>query len=259
MSAPQRSLTEPAAELTHDSYGDTWWGSVPITVVSSRDPQYGENGYFLRALERQSGSLNGRSVLEIGGALSHRLAAIARYRRVEASIVDYSKAGVDASQRFFDAYGCQVEPIHSDVFALSGRSFDVVTHWGVLEHELDPAPLLAKCVELARQAVIFTMPDIRGPSGWMWKKLAPENYARHVYHTDVSVLATFAALGWKAKAFSWGQPFLYMQTGNDRCLLRSSLYKLQAAIDKPACMGLPYDRGVKYLPQNRGFIANPIT
>ena len=171
--------------------------------------------------------------------------------------MDYSKGGIEASQRFFRAYGCDVELIHSDVFALTGSQFDVVTHWGVLEHQTDPLPLLAKCVELAREAVIFTMPDLRGPSGWLWKKLDPGNYARHVYHSDQAVLSAFAKFNWKATAFSWGQPFLYMQTGRDSGLLRSTLYNLQAANDKLAYLRLPYHRGIRYLSQNRGFIARP--
>jgi len=251
------SYTFQAPELTNESYWDSWWKSVPIELVGQRDPQHGQRGYFLKAIERHAGSLKGKSVLEIGGAFSQHLAAMARYRDVKAAIVDYSRDGIDASRRFFDAYGCEVESIHSDVFALSGRQFDLVTHWGVLEHQVDPLPLLAKCTELARETIIFTMPEMRGFSGWLWKKLSPQNYARHVYHDDNAVFSAFNKLNWKARAFSWGQPFFYMQTGNNRGFLHTMLYDIQAVIDKAAYLGLPYDRGMRYVSQHRGFVAKP--
>src|SRR5437879_2979377 len=112
-------------ELTSSDYWDSWWSSSSMAIARDDDPQYGERGYFLKAIENRFGPLAGKSVVELGGCSSYRLMSLAKFRRMLATAIDYSEVGIERSKKFFQAYGCNVELICSDFFspALNDRRF----------------------------------------------------------------------------------------------------------------------------------------
>ena len=114
-------------ELTSIQYWDEWWETCPLGVVSASDPAYGKEGWFLRFMDRECGSLQGKSVIEVGGAMSYRLLALARFRGVVPTVVDYSSLGLDKTRELFALHGIAVNCIQADMYEISG-CYDLVTH-----------------------------------------------------------------------------------------------------------------------------------
>jgi 2-polyprenyl-3-methyl-5-hydroxy-6-metoxy-1,4-benzoquinol methylase len=245
-------------ELTSPQYWDSWWSSQPHIILKDNNPQYGAHGYFLKAMEKRFGPLNGKSVVELGGSTSYALMALAKYRSMCATAIDYSEKGIQESRRFFFAHGCSVELIHADFFSpeLNHRHFDLVTHWGVLEHQIDPFPLIKRSVEFAAPGgkVIFAMPQMRGPGAWLWKKLSPKSWFYHIYHTDRAIISAFSSLGWTCRRTFWGEPFIHMTPCESTGWLAALAGFAQKWGRRSAILKIPYQYGMPYFSGNRGFV-----
>src|SRR5438067_2193723 len=103
-------------ELTSKQYWDQWWSrdTQKVDPLQEHWAEFGRNGFFLRAVERHVGSLNGRSVLELGGCMSNRLLSIAKWRDATVTVVDYSVGGLARTGRLFEDNGCRVELLACD-------------------------------------------------------------------------------------------------------------------------------------------------
>jgi 2-polyprenyl-3-methyl-5-hydroxy-6-metoxy-1,4-benzoquinol methylase len=75
--------------------------------------------------------------------------------------------------------------------------FDVVTHWGVLEHFAHPEELLIQSAELLKPGgyVVFGMPNMEAAGAHWWRKYAPANWAKHIFHSDERVRQACANAG----------------------------------------------------------------
>jgi SAM-dependent methyltransferase len=250
---------EPS-EITSPEYWDSFWSPVEYGAISTDDPQNGPRGYFLKAMDRHAGPLAGKTVLELGGGMSQRLVALAKYRQMQATAVDYAPETVKKSRKFFAMNGCNVELLCENFFspALDNRKFNLVTHWGVLEHQIDPMPLLQRSVGLCSPdgKIVFTMPQMRGPGAWLWKHFSPSTWEKHIYHSDEAVKDCFARLRWSCKPVFWGAPLIHMMPSDiqglaghllEKCQNFSSYYLAKA--------GMPYQYGLPFISENRGFIA----
>ena len=252
-----------ANDLTSASYWDKWWNrDAPLDPpIRSHWTEIGANGYFLRAVERYTGSLTGKSVVELGGALSNRLLAMAKWRNVQATAIDYSRVGLASSQKMFENNGCSIELICGDFFdrSLTAKQFDVVTHWGVLEHQIDPQPLIRRSIELAKPGghVIFTMPQMLGPGAWLWRHWSPESWKLHILHRDDSISQAFADCGLSCKRIFFGAPFIQIEPCETKGVLSRVASFSQFWIRQFGRFRiLPFDRGLPYLSENRGFVGH---
>jgi 2-polyprenyl-3-methyl-5-hydroxy-6-metoxy-1,4-benzoquinol methylase len=252
-------------DVTGSEYWDRWWRSQPIPIpLQPHWPEFGKRGYFLRAVERHTGPLNGKSVVELGGAMSLSLLAMVKWRGVKATSIDYSPASVAPTKRMFADNGSEVECIADDFFspAIQGRCFDLVTHWGVLEHQRDPAPLIELSTRLCAPngKVIFSMPQMKGPGAWSWKRQAPENWGYHIYHSDHEILRALARAGFHAKRVFWGLPFLQMNGLPLTGQWQKVAAKVQWCLYQADRYGFsPYNYGLPYLSYVRGFVAERVT
>jgi len=104
----------------------------------------------LQALEKRIGPANGRSLLDVGAYIGVfvEVAAAAGWN---ASGVEPSAWAASVAQR----QGVNVIHGTQDAPELSGRHFDVVTMWDVIEHMPDPSGELAKAYERLK------------PGGWI--------------------------------------------------------------------------------------------
>src|SRR4051812_17805718 len=131
--------------LASPAFWDAVWQAGHATrAVPEKDVHFGRRGTFLRVVDRHLGvSPAGLSVLEVGGALSYRLLALAKFRGMKATALDYSRTGLELTRTLFAENGCSVETLEQDFLAWepAGRTFDLVVHWGVAEHFKDPTPL----------------------------------------------------------------------------------------------------------------------
>lgn len=168
-------------------------------------------------MDRQIGltHLRNARIVEFGGAASRFLLDFALYVHAHVTAVDFSPVGIEATRLLFGQYGIQGEAVHADMFSwdIEPGSFDVVTHWGLLEHFTDPEPVLAASARVVRKDgwVVFTMPNMMAAGASLWRRYAPENYSKHVLHSDKDVADACARVGLQLKSvFYSGPPLLRM-------------------------------------------------
>ncbi len=249
-------------DLTSASYWDQWWQSdAPLDPpIRPHWTEIGQNGYFLRAVERRIGSLQGKTVAELGGALSNRLLAMAKWRQAKVTAIDYSHTGLARSRQMFENNGCAIELLCGDFFdhSLTKKQFDLVTHWGVLEHQIDPAPLIQRSLELTKPGghLVFTMPQMLGPGAWLWRRWSPKSWKLHVLHRDAVIFKAFADQGVQCKSIFWGAPFIQIEPCESSGMLPRIASFAQFWIRQFGRFRfLPFDRGLPYFSENRGFVA----
>jgi 2-polyprenyl-3-methyl-5-hydroxy-6-metoxy-1,4-benzoquinol methylase len=249
-----------SAEITSPEFWEAFWSSVAYSELKEDDPHYGPRGYFLKAMDRHCGSLVGKSLLELGGCMSQRLIALAKYRDMKATAIDYAPAACEKSRQFFYRNGREIEVLCGDFFSreFDGKQFDLVTHWGVLEHQVDPIPLIRRSVEFCAPGgkLIFSMPQMRGPGAWLWRKFSPSTWANHIYHPDQKILECFSQLQWTCKPIFFGPPLIHMTPSDLKGALGWFLEKCQNLAGYYfARAGMPYQYGLPFISANRGFVA----
>lgn len=251
-------------ELTDSQYWDAAWSRFGhIKRLSRRHGMLGKNGFFVRAMRRHAGKVEGRRVAELGGGASYRLLALAKWERCEVVAVDYSSEGLKRTAELFRTNGEHVETIQEDFLRWTpqGEKFDVVTHWGVIEHFRDATPILKLCAELAKDdgRIVFGMPNMSALGHILWERWSPANWERHVYHSDEYIEQACQAAGLRLeKRFHFGPPLIMATDPEKRTwmtraatLLHRGLYAL--------CWALPiYDRGFLWLSSERGFVARKL-
>src|SRR5215469_880623 len=248
-------------DLTGSSYWDSWWqNDAPLDPpIRPHWTEIGQNGYFLRAIEKHTGPLELKSVVELGGALSNRLLAMAKWRNANVTAIDYSRTGLARSKKMFHNNGCDIQLICGDFFdrSLTTTHFDLVTHWGVLEHQIDPRPLIERSLELAKPGgyVILTMPQMLGPGAWLWRRWSPESWKVHALHTDAVIFRAFADCGVACKRIFFGAPFIQIEPCETKGVLPSFASFAQFWIRQFGRFRIvPFDRGLPYISENRGFV-----
>ena len=63
--------------------------------------------------------------------------------------VDYSSIGLEKTKRVYAKNDCSIKTIQADFFDWNPgkEKFDLIVHWGVLEHFQDPHAILKLCSE----------------------------------------------------------------------------------------------------------------
>lgn len=181
-------------------YWEDRWSRIPAKpfVIEEKHHDYGRNGVWIRFLRRFV-DLEGKSVLEVGGARSLRLVALAKWCGVKATALDFSATGLAQLQTLAELNNVDVEAILADVanYAHVERSFDFVLHIGIIEHLADPRDFLRSCWTLVSPGghMIFSMPNMEGLPGILWKRYNPSKFSLHLYHDDESVYRWIDQLG----------------------------------------------------------------
>jgi hypothetical protein len=191
--------------------------------------------------------------------MSHRLICLSKFGRMRATAIDYAPVAVEKSKKFYAAHEVDIEVKCSDFFSpeLDGRKFDVVRHWGVVEHYVDPFSILKRSVDLCSEGgkVIFMMPQMRGPGAYFWRKLCPDNWKDHFYHKDRNIMLSFNRLGWRCKRIFFGSPFIHMTPCESTGMIPAILSFGQRIVDRLGDFGVPYQYGLPYISSNWGFVA----
>jgi 2-polyprenyl-3-methyl-5-hydroxy-6-metoxy-1,4-benzoquinol methylase len=248
------------ATVSHEAWDDVWRQSAQPLHLNERDVYWGRHGVFVRVLRRQVGSLQGKRVVELGGAGSRFLLAAAKWEGARVTAVDYSEPGLERLRTMFEANECSVETIWADMFTVNGLqgTSDVVFHWGLLEHFPDPVPLMQLSARLLKPggAVVFSMPNMRAIGATLWQRWSPQSWARHVYHSDAAVNSACGAAGLhRVQCFYWG-PLLLQQGPWERTgVLPTVMTVLQRACNLVNRLTYVYAHGDSRLSLHRGFLA----
>lgn len=130
-------------------------------------------------LEKMIGQGNGRTLLDIGAYIGVFVEVAGRSGWVAEGIEPSAWAAAAAQQRGLSVMEGAVGSPH-----LSGRQFDVVTMWDVIEHVSDPLETLRQAYMLTKPGgtiVVHTM-DISSPIAKIMHKRWPWLMAMHVHY-----------------------------------------------------------------------------
>jgi len=230
-------------------------------MLRANDFYAGRDGLFLKLVRRYAGDIRGKSVVELGGGgNSMRLLALAKWLDVEATVVDFSEEGLRVVEKLFAANGCRVRLISADLNTwVPEAPFDVVTHWGVLEHFLDPRPLLATSAAALKPggSLMFYMPNMEALAARLWKRWSPANWGVHIWHSDELVLRNMHELGLTdIQSFHYGIPFVKMAPWEQASPIQLPFDLLQKIASASARILPIYHRvGHRKISMERGFSA----
>jgi 2-polyprenyl-3-methyl-5-hydroxy-6-metoxy-1,4-benzoquinol methylase len=204
---------EAVGVLTNEQYWDEHWRTrTRLHDLRASHGLWGKRGNFLTLLESRIGPLRGKRVLEIGGGYSIRLLSLAKFRGCECTALDFSPAGLHATRELFAFNGCTVNTIQGDMFDQKfAASFDLVCHWGVLEHFVDPEKVLRISAQALAPggAMVFSMPNMQAWAAGLWRKYAPKNHSHHIFHSDTDLSTACERLGLNfMPSVHWGVPLI---------------------------------------------------
>jgi len=245
--------------LTDAEYWDGFWSGSSNRVITSDDPLYGSNGDFLRMMRAHVGPLISPSVIELGGAGSYRALALAKWCGAKVTLCDFSPIGLQRTRTIFDVNGCQAELVEGDFFEWSsaGRTFDLVTHYGVLEHFGDVAALMELCRVLLAPGgtLLFTMPNMKALGSYFWRNMAPSNWRTHIYHSDRRIRSECASVGLcVVETFHTGSPLLQITRWERENAGTHLLTFGQRAFDRVGTIVPIYHLGWGPVSRYRGFV-----
>jgi SAM-dependent methyltransferase len=233
-----------------------------IRVFPAKHGMLGRRGYIFRMARRHLGELARKSVLEIGGGGgAYFLLALAKWGGARAFAVDYSPVALDLTKAVFAKNSCAVETYLGDIFEWNppnGKQFEMIVHWGLMEHFNDPTPLLRVCYKLLAPggSLLFSMPNMQAWGAWFWRHWCPKNWSVHIYHSDESVRAACAAAGLELqKHFFFGPPLLQTGPWERPGLLPALVSKGNYVFAGLYSLFPLFSRGLRALSYHRGFLA----
>ena len=206
-------------ELTDAAFWDKQWTTRSLAarnVKWLRGGDFGSHGLFLRIMRRFApGVFNRKDVIELGGACSRFLVDLAKFENARVCAVDYSPIGVEQTRKMFEEHGVVGEVLEADFFDLPNQNlrYDVVTHWGLLEHFSVPALIISISSSLLKPGgyLVFTMPNLDAAGAYFWKWFSPQNHAAHILHSDKVILEECERAGLQlVRLFHSGPPLLRM-------------------------------------------------
>lgn len=205
--------------LTGTEFWDDQWkirsGAARFTKFL-RAGDFGKHGFFLRLMRRFAPDVfQGASVIELGGACSRFLIDLAKFENARICAVDYSPTGIEQTVKMFQECGVAGEVLEVDFLNWpdTNTRYDVVTHWGLLEHFSDPDLILFLSSRLLKLGghLVFTMPNLAATGAWFWKRCSPSNHAAHIFHNDQVVIEACERAGLKlVRLFHSGPPLVRM-------------------------------------------------
>jgi 2-polyprenyl-3-methyl-5-hydroxy-6-metoxy-1,4-benzoquinol methylase len=253
MDAPHGALTDPA-------YWDGVWAETAVEHLSPLDRRFGRDGEFMRMIRRRVGDLAGTRVLELGaGGANYRLLALHRWGGAHVTAIDYSEVGLEVLTRLFRINGAEVDVVPGDFLhaPFPKRDFDLVVHWGVLEHFSDPVPVLRVCRAALRSGgrVLFSTPNMEAWAAHGWARYSPRNWSRHVLHDQAALRRACAAAGLEFECeFYFGGVALQM-AGWERRGLVPALLGFAQCVERVAWRRLGITIDSRRLSQHRGALA----
>lgn len=257
------SIQHSNNRLTDESFWNNVWSLTggDAERLSKSGFYFGKNGLLVKLIRDKVGELRGKSVLEFGGGgVNYRLLAMAKWMGAETSALDFSDEGLDRVRHLFTANDCAGTWIHADICTwTAAQIYDLVVHWGVLEHFPDPLPILQKSADALKPGgkVLFSMPNMEAVSAALWKKWSPENWSKHVLHPSELIESSLRQAGFAdIRSFYFGVPFFKTVEWEKRSFAQWPIDLLQKAGSASARVFPVYHRlGHRLISMERGFSA----
>lgn len=188
-------MSLPPALVARDHWESRW--------EKGPQPRIRLANYYHWLIHRELAPLahEAQTVLEVGCGGSAWLPFLANRYGLEAWGLDYSEAGLRATQTSLDRERVRATLVLGDLLdppeSLSTRCFDLVYSMGVIEHFSDPAMAIrSMAAMLGADARIFTLvPNMNGLVGRMHRAADPVLYASHIRFTPAMLDETHEAAG----------------------------------------------------------------
>ncbi len=167
----------PALPLTDPAFWDQFWGSVRLPALPDSSRRY--ERCFIEFFDEHLPRAEGARAFEAGCAPGLWLAHLARRFGYAPSGCDTSPRGVALTRENFKLLGLAGEIAECDLLSYQPeRPFDLVLSFGFIEHFSDPAPILAKHLELLKPGglLVLEVPNLTGLNAWLQ---TPEFLAAH--------------------------------------------------------------------------------
>jgi len=258
--------TSPENRLTNEKYWDSIWtpldGNYHNLHVS--DFYFGRKGLFTKLIQNRIGDISGKTVLELGGGgNNYRLLSMAKWSGALVTALDFSAEGLKVVNDLFKINTCKASFIQDDILNWQPKepnvNFDVVTHWGVLEHFIDPKPMLKKSFEALNPggSLIFSMPNMEAFAARYWQKWCPDSWSKHIFHSTELIQATLSELGFTyVECFYFGVPCIKAANWETKSPLQPSLDLIQKILSASARIFPVYHKlGHRRISMERGFFA----
>jgi SAM-dependent methyltransferase len=169
-------------DLAGNDYWDELWAlqKLPAEVRKGRSPVIDKITDVLDAYLPRQAHLD---FLEIGGAPAQWLVYVARTRRYNFHLLDYSSVGLKLAARNLEMLNVEAAVHYGDMFddTLNIGSFDVVMSLGVIEHFGDLTQVVRAHAKFLRPGgtLILGVPNFSGVKRVVKRFLSPQDYARH--------------------------------------------------------------------------------
>lgn len=182
--------------LTERGYWDSAWdqsrGVEPWEPDSLAPAIMAFHGLFTRCFPPAWRS--GRRLVELGCGASASLPYFTKHLGFAAEGVDYSPSGCAAAKAILHASGVEAAVHQADLFAPPAallERFDVAVSFGVVEHFLDTARVIAACAAFLRPGgvLVTSVPNLTGLIGVIQRPLEHGIFKRHV-PLDARLLAS---------------------------------------------------------------------
>lgn len=254
--------------LTDEKFWDEAWSDKKKKkrVLKSYHPYFGKNGIFMKMIRRHVKDLDGKSVIELGGGGPNlRLLALHQWAGAKIATIDFSPVGLREVDELFKAHGASLDLHEGDftTYDFEGRTFDLVVHWGVLEHFTDMVPLLALCRKLLAKdgVMVFSMPNMKSIGAKAWKKWSPQNWDAHIYHGAPDIASACEKSGLRLEeAFHYGYPFLGQASFEKKGVVPKLVGKMQSlAVYSSVVVPFYHAVGHASWSSQRGFRAVPLS
>ena len=241
----------PENRVTTEGYWNDIW--APISgrdgKLSEGDFYFGRRGLFSKLVEDQLGDIAGKSVLEFGGGGNNfRLLAMAKWLGSHVTALDFSEEGLKIVEELFSANGCDASFIKGDICEwVPAEQYDLVVHWGVLEHFVDPMPILRKSAAALKPggSLLFSMPNMEAAAAQLWKKWSPENWSKHIFHPTELLYTQLSEIGFcNISSFYFGVPFFKMAEWEVKSVAQYPVDLMQKLASASARIFLPLNHGM---------------
>jgi len=167
-------------ELTEVAFWDNYWRDCPLpSVVSQRDSF---DRCLAQGLKQYLGPVQGRA-FEVGCAPGKWLAYMAKEFGLQPAGIEYSQAGMQATERNFAMLGLQGGSIMTgDFFSIEPRpEFDVVMSFGFIEHFDRPEDVVERHLAWLKPGgkLVLGVPNFNGVYKPLQEALKPEILDKH--------------------------------------------------------------------------------
>ena len=137
--------------------------------------------------------------------------ALRKWGEANVSAMDYSLIGLERLKAYFTAHDEVVEPLFGDFssFDYQRRRFDLVLHWGVIEHFKDPRTVIFASRRALKPEgkLLFSRPNPNAWSAGLWRRWSPNNWAKHIWHSEEELRTCCEELGMSFEgSFYFGYP-----------------------------------------------------